>query len=121
MRKIIKLYADIESGVQLPTLKEEITKKELAPMLDSFVSFASKKLGIKSLPNIRYKTEDDSYNSFAAYNPSNNELSISTKNRHPMDVFRSVAHELVHHMQNERGDLGHDRAKEGETGSDIEN
>lgn len=121
MRKIIKLYTDIESDVQLPTLKEEITKKELAPMLDSFVSFASKKLGIKSLPNIRYKTEDDSYNSFAAYNPSNNELSISTKNRHPMDVFRSVAHELVHHMQNERGDLGHDIAKEGETGSDIEN
>ena len=121
MRKIIKLHTDIESDIQLPILKEEITKKELAPMLDSFVSFASKKLGIKSLPNVRYKTEDDAYNSFAAYNPSNNELSISTKNRHPMDVFRSVAHELVHHMQNERGDLGHDIAKEGETGSDIEN
>lgn len=102
-------------------LKEEVTHKELAPMLDAFVSFASDKLGIKSLPSVRYKNDDDDYNSFAAYNPSSNELSVSTKNRHPMDVFRSVAHELVHHKQNEDGRIGKDVAKEGETGSDIEN
>ena len=103
------------------SLNEEVTRKELAPMLDSFVSFASDKLGLKSMPNVRYKTGDDDYNSFAAYNPSSNELSISTANRHPMDIFRSVAHELVHHKQNEDGRLGKDIAKEGETGSDIEN
>jgi hypothetical protein len=103
------------------SLNEEVTHKELAPMLDSFVSFASKKLGIKSLPGVRYKSDEDNYNSFAAYNPSKNELSISTKNRHPMDVFRSIAHELVHHKQNEDGKLGKDIAKEGSTGSDIEN
>jgi cytidyltransferase-like protein len=105
----------------LKQLKEEITRKELAPMLDSFVSFASDKLGLKSMPSVKYKTEDDSYNSFAAYNPGSNELSISTANRHPMDIFRSVAHELVHHKQNEDGRLGKDIAKEGATGSDIEN
>lgn len=102
-------------------LQEEITRKELAPMLDSFVSFASDKLGLKSMPNVRYKMDDDDYNSFAAYNPSANELSISTMNRHPMDIFRSVAHELVHHKQNEDGRLGKNISKEGETGSDIEN
>jgi dephospho-CoA kinase/uncharacterized protein YdaT len=103
------------------TLTEEVTRKELAPMLDSFVSFASDKLGLKSMPTVRYKTDDDDYNSFAAYNPSSNELSVSTINRHPMDIFRSVAHELVHHKQNEDGRIGKDIAKEGETGSDIEN
>jgi hypothetical protein len=103
------------------SLNEEVTRKELAPMLDSFVSFASDKLGLKSMPTVRYKTGDDEYNSFAAYNPSSNELSISTANRHPMDIFRSVAHELVHHKQNEDGRLGKDIAKEGSTGSDIEN
>ncbi len=102
-------------------LNEEVTRKELAPMLDSFVSFTSDKLGLKSMPNIRYKTEDDDYNSFAAYNPSSNELSIHTMNRHPMDIFRSIAHELVHHKQNEDGRLGKDIEKEGATGSDIEN
>ena len=113
-----KVYGQIRKGL---SLNEEITRKELAPMLDAFVSFASKHLGIKSLPNVRYKTGDDDYNSFAAYNPSSNELSVHTMNRHPMDIFRSVAHELVHHKQNEDGKLGKDIAKEGSTGSDIEN
>jgi cytidyltransferase-like protein len=116
-----KIGAMIGKPKTVKQLKEELSRKQLAPMLDSFVSFASDKLGIKSQPNIRYKTDDDDYNSFAAYNPTTNELSVSTINRHPMDIFRSVAHELVHHMQNERGDLGHDIEKEGSTGSDIEN
>ena len=113
-----KVYGQIRKGL---TMNEEVTRKELAPMLDSFVSFASDKLGLKSMPNLKYKTGDDEYNSFAAYNPSSNELSISTANRHPMDILRSVAHELVHHKQNEGGRLGKDIAKEGSTGSDIEN
>ena len=102
-------------------INEELSRKELAPMLDSFVSFASDKLGIKSMPTVRYKNDEDDYNSFAAYNPTKNEMSISTVNRHPMDIFRSIAHELVHHKQNEDGKLGHDIAKEGATGSPTEN
>lgn len=116
-----KIGAMTKTPKTIKQLKEEITRQQLAPMLDSFVSFASDKLGLKSMPSVRYKTEDDSYNSFAAYNPSSNELSISTANRHPMDIFRSVAHELVHHKQNEDGRLGKDIEKEGATGSDIEN
>jgi hypothetical protein len=116
-----RMFNAMRKGMAVKQLKEEVTRKELAPMLDSFVSFASDKLGLKSMPNIRYKTEDDDYNSFAAYNPSSNELSIHTMNRHPMDIFRSIAHELVHHKQNEDGRLGKDIAKEGATGSDIEN
>ena len=122
MKNLKSIYEQVkQSGRQKTLLNEEVTRKELAPMLDSFVSFASDKLGLKSLPNIRYKDESDDYNSFAAYSPVSNELSICTMNRHPMDIFRSVAHELVHHKQNEDGRLGKDIAKEGETGSDIEN
>jgi len=122
MKNLKSIYEQVrQAGRQKTLLDEEVTRKELAPMLDSFVSFASEKLGLKSLPNIRYKDESDDYNSFAAYSPVSNELSICTMNRHPMDIFRSVAHELVHHKQNEDGRLGKDIAKEGETGSDIEN
>jgi dephospho-CoA kinase len=121
VRKVYSQIRKFHSINEAATIREEITRKELAPMLDSFVSFASKKLGIKSLPSVRHKDENDDYNSFAAYNPSKNELSISTKSRHPMDVFRSIAHELVHHKQNEEGRIGKDIAKEGDTGSDIEN
>jgi len=101
-------------------LKEEITHKDLGPMMDSFVSFASEKLGIKTLPNLQYKPADPDFTSFGGYSPSGKSISIVTKGRHPMDIFRTVAHELVHCKQDEDGRIK-DVAKEGETGSDIEN
>jgi hypothetical protein len=105
---------------QFNALSEEITHKEFGPMLDSFVSFASKRLGIKSLPTVGYKQDtDDDFSSFGAYRPSEKSIVVATKNRHPMDIFRTVAHELVHHKQNEEGRIK-DVAKEGSTGSPIE-
>ena len=102
-------------------LKEEVTHKDFGPMMDAFVSFASDKLGIKSLPKINYKNDDEQGEqpSFGGYNPSSNEIIICTKNRHPMDVFRTLAHELVHHKQNEDGRIK-DVSKEGSTGHPIE-
>lgn len=104
-------------------LNEDMTRKEFDSHLKSFIDFTCDKLGIKEKPTLRYKepSEQGEQPSFAAYSPSSKEVIIMTKNRHPMDVFRSVAHELVHHKQNEDGRLGKDVAKEGATGSDIEN
>lgn len=99
-------------------LNEEITHKEFSPMADGFVSFASERLGLKTKPKVSYKAEDGS-NSFGGYNPSTQEIVLKTKNRHPMDIFRTLAHELVHHKQNEDGRIK-DVAKEGATGSPIE-
>ena len=117
-----RVYSQIRKHHSLKeSINEEITHKEFGPMLDSFVAFASKNLGLNSTPKVRVKNDDDSYNSFAAYRPGDNDVSVSIANRHPMDVFRSVAHELVHHKQKEENRIGKDVAKEGETGSDIEN
>lgn len=104
-----ELEAKVESG--------GIEHKEFGPMLDSFVKFASEKLGITTHPKIRGKDSSDAFNSFAAYHPDSKMTAIETKNRHPMDVFRSVAHELVHHKQDEDGRL---YPGAGETGTDIE-
>lgn len=93
--------------------------KNFGPMLDTFVDFASNELGIKSLPKI--KIQNDNPSSFGGYNPATKELLTTTKNRHPMDIFRTVAHELIHHKQNEDGKIGMDIAQEGSDGSDIEN
>ena len=41
----------------------------------------------------------------AYYMPSEQKIVLYTMGRHPKDVLRSYAHELVHHLQNERGDL----------------
>lgn len=101
-------------------LNEEINHKDFGPMMDSFVSFASERLGIKSLPKLSYKDADKDFTSFGGYNPSEKSIVVVTKNRHPMDIFRTVAHELVHCKQDEDGRIK-DVAKEGSTGSDIEN
>ena len=41
----------------------------------------------------------------AYYNPSSMTIVLFITDRHPKDICRSFAHELVHHHQNERGDL----------------
>jgi hypothetical protein len=42
------------------------------------------------------------------YDPNSMEIHVFATGRHPKDILRSIAHELVHHVQNERGDLKHD-------------
>ena len=119
-----KIKAMVKEAKSFTTLRnqlnEEITHKDFGPMLDSFVSFASDELGLESLPNIKYQSQKDTDRSFGGYNPSTNELVIATMNRHPMDIFRTIAHELVHHKQNGEGRIKN-VAKEGADGSDIEN
>ena len=41
----------------------------------------------------------------AYYSPSDMSIVLFITDRHPKDICRSFSHELVHHHQNERGDL----------------
>lgn len=101
-------------------LNESVDHKKFGPMVDGFVSFASEKLGIKSLPNVQLgQGEYSDQPSFASYAPDSKSIRVVTLNRHPMDILRSLAHELVHHKQNEDGRIKN-IAREGSTGSPIE-
>ena len=104
-------------------LQENISRKDFSNHLNSFIDFCCDKLSISEKPRLKFKEPHDQGEqpSFAAYSPGSREVHVMSKNRHPMDIFRSVAHELVHHKQNEEGRIGKDVAKEGATGSDIEN
>ena len=99
-----------------------MTKPKTDALLKSFMAFTAEKLGIKKLPSLHYKlpTDQGEQPSFAAYSPHSKEVILQTKNRHPMDVMRSLAHELVHHKQAEDGLLS-GTAEEGATGSPHEN
>lgn len=84
-----------------------------------FVKFIVKELGIKSLPK-SIKFEGDDYSAqhltFGTYNPSTDEVVVVKGQRHPIDVLRTLAHELVHHKQREDG-----QELNGEDGSNTEN
>jgi hypothetical protein len=100
-----------------------ISRKDFHDKLMSFVDYTCAHLGIDDKPTIKYKEDgkEGHQPSFASYSPGDKVVSILTKNRHPMDVFRSVAHELIHHKQNLDGRLGKNIKREGATGSKIEN
>jgi predicted RNA binding protein YcfA (HicA-like mRNA interferase family) len=105
-----------------------MSRKDFHDKLMSFIDFTCNHLGIDEKPHLQYMGSDENGDknpvnqpSFASYSPTEKMVRVSTKNRHPMDIFRSVAHELVHHKQNLDGRLGKNIAKEGATGSKIEN
>lgn len=84
-------------------------------MLEDFASYAATYLDLKTMPPINL-VPPQSATTFATWSPLGIDISVS--NRHPMDVFRSVAHELVHHKQHEDDEL---HTESGVTGSDHEN
>lgn len=62
------------------------------------------------LPTIRLidndeKNAQDILGTTAYYEPQTSCIVIYTKGRHPKDILRSFAHEMIHHMQNLEGRL----------------
>jgi hypothetical protein len=96
-------------------IDESTPIKDFLTKLAEFVDYAAKYLEIQEMPEISLKpTEKNS--TFASWTP--NKIEIAITERHPMDVFRSVAHELVHQKQHEDNVL---HTESGKTGSDHEN
>jgi len=71
-------------------------------------------MNIQPLPNVKMINNDqenaqDFFGKTAYYDPNDQEIVLYTAGRHPKDVLRSYAHEMIHHMQNLDGRL-HDIA-----------
>ena len=70
---------------------------------------AVKKFNIRTTPKLVLKQDKENTSKTlgrtAYYDPSNLTIALYITGRHPKDVLRSFAHELIHHVQNERGDL----------------
>ena len=64
---------------------------------------------ISPLPEVKIKKDlveaEDFFGKTAFYNPTKKEIVLYTQNRHPKDVMRSFAHEMIHHKQNLEGRL----------------
>jgi hypothetical protein len=67
-------------------------------------------MNIKPLPKIKVIKDDEENASnllgkTAYYNPNEKSITLYTMNRHPKDILRSFAHEMIHHEQNLNGKL----------------
>jgi hypothetical protein len=81
---------------------------------ESFVSLSrymiDNGMNIKPLPKIKVIKDDeqnasDLLGKTAYYNPVEKSITLYTMDRHPKDVLRSFAHEMIHHEQNLDGRL----------------
>jgi Zn-dependent peptidase ImmA (M78 family) len=83
--------------------------QDLKDMIRKFVPHAKNVLGydkpVKIILRHDPKNADILLGRTAYYSPSEYKIVIYTTNRHPKDCIRSLAHELVHHTQNCRGEF----------------
>ena len=102
-------------------LLEGMSKKDTFGILLEFIEFAAKHLDLNSLPKFDFMFDTKrsvEHKSFGGYGGEH--ISITVKNRHIMDVCRTLAHELVHFKQDLNGDLD-GPGDPGATGSPQEN
>ena len=95
--------------------------EHLAREIREFARWARKKLGITTPVRIRLKRKrmrQGTQNTFGGYDFRSGVISVAVQGRHPIDVMRTIAHEMCHQRQHERKPL---TATDGITGSQIEN
>lgn len=91
--------------------------------VDDFLGHAKEHLGLNQLPKVELvnnKMVAQENASFGGYYPGEKTIRVNIAGRHPVDVLRTLAHELVHYRQDLNGQLD-DVEMAGETGSTYEN
>ena len=106
--KRIKTLMNISEG-------KTVFPSEDKRILDDFINFAKKDLNIKYDVDIEFrddKGEKQEIKTTAVYQYSDKDpesdvadIKVHAGERYLNDIMRSVAHELVHHQQNENGKL----------------
>ncbi len=95
-----------------------IAEPDIMETIDLFTDFAVSELELEKPPVIVVTTNGQLGTSFGAYDPNDDIVYVEVANRHPMDILRTLAHELVHYRQDMNDELTEDSGKDG---SDHEN
>jgi len=92
----------------------------LIDMMPAFLPLALKILKLDHVPKIKLEKfiEDDEQPTFGKFVQDDNMIYIGLENRHPIDILRTLAHEMVHYKQNVDNKLN---PESGRTGSPEEN
>ena len=109
-----------EDGVA-PSTQMFLNEDDTENMVQQFIQDTSKRLGIERMPEIQLHDDDawsEENHSFGMYQPELHVLHVNMRNRHIMDILRTVAHELAHCRQHEMEKID---SNSGATGSPVEN
>lgn len=82
---------------------------ETQDLLKSLYKFMKKRFGFARKPTLKFiynkENADKKLGITGHYDPDIEEITIFCYNRHPKDILRSFAHELMHHIQKCEGTL----------------
>ena len=88
-------------------------------IVDDFINFGKDELSLGDDFRVNLTDNGDDIETLGNYDMENGEINVLVKDRAIPDIIRSIAHEMVHHKQNSRGDL-RGTPEEGEDGSPWE-
>ena len=91
--------------------------------VNDFMNYAKDYLKVGTVPRVELvnnKKVAQENASFGGYFPGEKTIRVNIAGRHPVDVLRTLAHEMVHYRQDLNGQLDN-IAMAGETGSTFEN
>lgn len=102
---------------------ENLTESQSAgDVLANFLKFACAKLRLKKLPHIKFVAElshtETEHPTFGYFDAQTDQIRVRVTGRHPLDIMRTLAHELVHYRQRLSQQLD---GSSGSTGSAAEN
>jgi len=82
---------------------------EFEPHFNEMYGFFDQKIGFQEPPKLFLDSDPSNQSNVlgktAYYDPSTLEIHVFVDGRHPKDLLRSIAHELIHHRQNLEGRL----------------
>lgn len=87
--------------------------------IHNFIDFAKEYLKLTDTPTIQIIDNPEfstKHKTFGSYEMDSNVISVQIAKRHPLDVCRTLAHELVHYKQRKDG-----KEMNGNDGSHVEN
>ena len=76
---------------------------DMKPLIRNLYGFAQDRFKFKRPPVINFMSDAANHpmlGKTAHYDPSSMEITVYVDGRHPKDMMRSIAHELIHHKQN---------------------
>lgn len=95
----------------------KVTDFLLEHMITDLLQLCKSELGIDQIPKIKILSKEPSTGGGMSFGEFRNDaIEVVSKDRHPMDVARTLAHELVHWKQRLNGE-----EMDGSDGSNTEN
>ncbi len=107
--KTVMRKKDFKTSTPVIALEENATYSKSIDIQEKIIELTNhmldKGMNIEPLPTIEFVDGDsenasDFFGRTAYYDPNESHIVLYTEGRHPKDIVRSYAHEMIHHIQN---------------------